>query len=81
MVATLVAFFALGFFSATLFPLFQFLAVVLSAALVVMVVAIVQGMTLIGGLGLGIADLALAQVGYGLGLAWVASSRSRCARD
>lgn len=73
--ATLVAFPCLGFFAAAVLTLIRFMILVLAASLVVMIVGIAQGMPVLHGIGLGLADLALAQVGFGIGLVWVASSR------
>jgi hypothetical protein len=81
MMATLVAFPALGFFAATLLTLARFLVLVFCAAAAVVIVGVAQGMTILNGLGLGLADLALSQVGYGLGLVWVASTRSHTVKD
>ena len=81
MAATLVAFFALGFFAATLLTLFRFLTLVGVAAIVVCVIGLVQGMPVLHGLGLGCGGFVLAQVGFGLGLAWVATTRSRYIPD
>lgn len=81
MASTLVAFFALGFFAATLLTLFRFLTLVGGAALAVCVVGLLQGMPILHGLGLGCGGFVLAQVGFGLGLAWVATARSHYIPD
>ena len=81
MVMTLIAFFALGFFAATLMTLFRFLTLLVAAATAVCIIGLLQGMPILHGLGLGCGGFVLAQVGFGLGLAWVASSRSRCIPD
>ena len=81
MAATLVAFFALGFFAATLLTLVRFLTLVGAAAAAVCVIGLLQGMPILHGLGLGCGSFVLAQVGFGLGLAWVATSRGRYVPD
>lgn len=81
MAATLLAFFALGFYAATLLTLFRFLALVIIAALVVSIIGLTQGLPILHGLGLGCGGFVLAQVGFGVGLAWVASTRSRTIPD
>ncbi len=81
MAATLVAFFAVGFFAATLLPLFRFMALIFIATAVVAVVACIQSVSSLHVLGLCVASLAVAQVGYGLGMAWGASTGPRCIGD
>lgn len=81
MMATLAAFPVLGFFAATLLSLARFILLILCASTAVTFVGLAQGMPLLSGLGLGIGDIALSQVGYGLGLVWVASTRSHVIKD
>lgn len=81
MAATLVAFFALGFFAATLLTLARFLALVGSAIVAVFVTGLCQGVSVLHDVGLSCASFGLAQVGFGIGLAWMATTRSRFIPD
>ena len=79
--ALLMAFFAFGFFAAGLLSVFWLLAITGPSAAAALVIAVVQGDTLLHALGMSVAGFALAQVGYGIGLVRVAALRDRCIPD
>lgn len=79
--ALLVAFFALGFFAAGLLSVFWLIALIGPSAIATLVIAVLQGDTVLHAFGWSAAGFALAQVGYGLGLLRVAALRNRCIPD
>ncbi|MDX7950396.1 hypothetical protein P7D22_04285 [Lichenihabitans sp. Uapishka_5] len=69
------AFLGFGFFAASLIPLAWVLIVAAAAGLLALAIALGEGRGVFGAFGLGAGGFALAQIGYALGLAWVARTR------